>query len=45
MKKIHSVGLIVIVLIVGFFSFKIMSLLGCYVRIEDLSKCLKLIAW
>ena len=45
MKKIHPVVFVVIVLLVGFFSFKIMSFLGCYVRIEDVSRCLKLTAW
>jgi|TARA_E500000178_G_C16955269_1_gene723362 hypothetical protein len=45
MKKIHPVVFVVIVLLVGFFSFKIMSFLGCYVRIEDVAKCLKITAW
>ena len=45
MKKIHPLALVVIVLVVGFFSFKIMSVFGCYVRLEDVSKCLKLTAW
>ena len=45
MKKINPIVLIAIVLIGGFFAFKIMSFLGCYVRIEDVSKCLKLTAW
>ena len=45
MKTINSVILIAIVLIGGFFAFKIMSFLGCYVRLEDANACLKLIAW
>ena len=45
MKKINPVILVVIILIGGFFSFKIMSFLGCYVRIEDVDQCSKLTAW
>ena len=45
MKKINPIILIAIVLIGGFLAFKIMSFLGCYVRIEDVSRCLKLTAW
>ena len=45
MKKINPIILIAIVLISGFFAFKIMSFLGCYVRIEDVDKCWKLTAW
>ena len=39
MKKINPVILILIVLVGGFFAFKIMSFLGCYVRIEDGNVC------
>ena len=45
MKKINPVILVVIILAVGFCAFKIMSFLGCYVRIEDVDKCWKLTAW
>ena len=45
MKKIIPVLLILIVFISGFFAFKIMSFLGCYVRLEDAEKCWKLTAW
>ena len=45
MKKINPVLLVVIILIAGFCAFKIMSFLGCYVRIEDIDECLKLTAW
>ena len=45
MKKINPVILIVIILIMGFCVFKIMSFLGCYVRIEDVNECLRLTAW
>ena len=45
MKKIHPVALVAIVLVVGFFAFKIMSFLGCYVRLEDAENCWKLTAW
>ena len=45
MKKINPIILIAIVLIGGFFAFKIMSFLGCYVRLEDADKCWKLTAW
>ena len=45
MKKINPVILVVIVLVGGFFAFKISSFLGCYVRIEDANECWKLIAW
>ena len=36
--------LITIVLFIGFLTFKIMSLLGCYVRIGDVDTCWKLTA-
>jgi hypothetical protein len=45
MKKINPGALIVIILFIGFLSFKIMSLLGCYVRIENIDACWKLTAW
>jgi hypothetical protein len=45
MKKINPVVLVTIVLFIGFLAFKIMSLLGCYVRIEDVYTCWKLTAW
>ena len=45
MKKINPFLLIIIVLIGGFCAFKIMSFLGCYVRIEDANECWKLTAW
>ena len=45
MKKINPIIFIAIVLIGGFFAFKIMSFLGCYVRLEDVEKCWKLTAW
>ncbi len=45
MKTINPVILVAIVLVGGFFAFKIMSLLGCYVRIEDANECWKLTAW
>ena len=45
MKKINPFMLIMIVLVAGFFAFKIMSFLGCYVRIEDVEECWKLTAW
>ena len=45
MKKINSVLLILLVLVGGFFAFKIMSFLGCYVRLEDADVCWKLTAW
>ena len=45
MKKINPFILILIVLVTGFFAFKIMSFLGCYVRIEDVNECWKLTAW
>ena len=44
MNKINLVFIIVLVLFVGFLSFKIMSVLGCYVRISDIYQCLKLTA-
>ena len=37
--------LVVIILTVNFFTFKIMSFLGCYVRIENIDTCRKLTAW
>ena len=45
MNKVNPVVIVVLVLVVGFLTFKIMSFLGCYVRIEDVDHCLKLIAW
>ena len=45
MKKINPFLVAAIILIGGFFAFKIMSFLGCYVRLEDADKCLKLTAW
>jgi len=45
MKKINPIMLVVIVLVVGFLAFKIMSFLGCYVRIKDVHACWKLTAW
>ena len=45
MKKINPIILIAIVLVGGFFAFKIMSFLGCYVRLEDVDACRKLTAW
>ena len=45
MKKIIPIMLVVIILVGGFCAFKIMSFLGCYVRIEDVNECWKLTAW
>ena len=45
MKKINPVLFVTIILIGGFFAFKIMSFLGCYVRIEDAEACWRLTAW
>jgi hypothetical protein len=45
MKKIYPIMLVFIILVGGFCAFKIMSFLGCYVRIEDAKECWKLIAW
>ena len=45
MKKINPIMLVVIVLVIGFLGFKIMSFLGCYVRLEDADACWKLTAW
>ncbi len=45
MKKINPLIALAIILVCGFFAFKIMSFLGCYVRIEEASKCWILIAW
>ena len=45
MKKFNPILLILIVLIVGFIAFKLMSFLGCYVRLEDVDACSKLTAW
>ena len=45
MKKINPFLFVVIILVGGFFSFKIMSFLGCYVRIEDMEACWRLTAW
>ena len=45
MKRINPIMLVAIVLVIGFLAFKIMSFLGCYVRIEDVDACWKLTAW
>ena len=45
MKRINPIMLVAIVLVIGFLAFKIMSFLGCYVRIEDVEACWKLTAW
>ena len=45
MKKINPFLAAAIILIGGFFAFKILSFFGCYVRIENFDKCLKLTAW
>ena len=45
MKKINPVILVIIVLVAGFCAFKVMSFLGCYVRIEAVDECWKLTAW
>ena len=45
MKKINPIMLVIIVLVIGFLAFKIMSFLGCYVRLEDVDDCWKLTAW
>ena len=45
MKKINPIVLVLIVLVVGFLAFKVMSFFGCYVRIDDVDACLKLTAW
>jgi hypothetical protein len=45
MKKINPIILVVIVLVLGFLAFKIMSFIGCYARLEDAAACLKLTAW
>jgi len=45
MKKINPLVLVVMVLFIGFLAFRIMSLLGCYVRIEDVDACCKLTTW
>ncbi len=45
MKQINPFILIAIILVVGFFAFKMMSFFGCYARIEDVSECWKLTAW
>ena len=45
MKRINPIILVAIVLVIGFLAFKIMSFLGCYVRIEDVDACWKLTAW
>ena len=44
MKKINPSILVVIMLVGGFGAFKIMSFLGCYVRIENVDECWKLTA-
>ena len=45
MKKINPVVLIILILILGFIVFKIMSFLGAYVLIENVDECWKLTAW
>ena len=45
MNKINPIVIVALILVSGFLAFKIMSFLGCYVRIENFDKCLKLIAW
>ena len=45
MNKANPVVIVALVLVVGFVAFKIMSFLGCYVRIEDVDQCWKLTAW
>ena len=45
MNKVKPVIIVALVLLLGFLAFKIMSLLGCYVRIEDIDECWKLTAW
>ena len=45
MKKINPIVLVLIILVVGFLAFKVMSFFGCYVRIDDVDACLKLTAW
>ncbi len=45
MKKINPLLFVAIILVGGFFAFKIMSFLGCYVRIEDVEACWRLTAW
>ena len=45
MKKINPLLFVAIILVGGFLAFKIMSFLGCYVRIEDVEACWRLTAW
>ena len=45
MKKINPLLFVAIILVGGFLAFKIMSFLGCYVRIEDAEACWRLTAW
>ena len=45
MNKFNPIIIVALVLFVGFFAFKLMSFFGCYVRIENFDKCLKLTAW
>ena len=45
MNTVNPVVIVALVLLVGFLAFKIMSFLGCYVRIEDVHQCLKLTDW
>jgi hypothetical protein len=45
MKRINPIMLVGIVLVVGFLTFKVMSFLGCYVRIEDTDACWNLTTW
>ena len=45
MKKINPFLFVAIILVGGFLAFKIMSFLGCYVRIEDAEACWRLTAW
>ena len=45
MNKVNPIVIVALVLLVGFLAFKIMSFLGCYVRIEDFDQCRKLTTW
>ena len=45
MNKFNPVFIVALVLFLGFLAFKIMSFLGCFVRIEDVDQCWKLTAW
>ncbi len=45
MKKINPIVLVLIVFVVGFLAFKVMSFFGCFIRIEDVDACWKLTTW